>query len=190
MRRLAVLGLVSLLTACAATPRSPAPASRPLVAPAALGQDREVSQVVRAAVGAREVTLNCVVTVREGTMTVVGLNAVGVRLFTVRYDGQAVQADKSPGVPSEVRPEQLLADLQLVYWPLPALQSRLQAEGWQLSEPSPGIRRLRRGGQLVAEVHYGADPAKGAGAEQAWTGRIWLVNFQYDYALQIDSQVL
>ena len=67
-----------------------------------------------------------------------------------------------------------------MFWPLAALQPRLQQEGWQLSEPAPGTRRLRRGAQLVAEVHYAA--------EDPWAGRSWLVNLDYGYSLQIDSQ--
>jgi hypothetical protein len=115
-------------------------------------------------------------------MTVVGLNAVGVRLFTLRHDGGQVQVEKSAGVPAAFEPEHMLADLQLVFWPLATLQSRLQQDGWQVTEPVPGARRLRRGDRLVAEVHYAT--------EDPWAGRSWLVNFEYGYSLQIDSQAL
>jgi hypothetical protein len=178
--------LLATLAACAskppvpAAPPAPPVASRPLLPPATLGQERQANQVVRASIGARALTFNCVVTVKGGVMTVVGLNATGLRLFTVRYDGSNVQAEKSPGVPASLEPEHLLADLQLVFWPLAALQTRLQPEGWQLSEPAPGTRRLRHGDQLVAEVHYGA--------EDPWAGRSLLVNLRFGYSLQIDSQ--
>lgn len=179
MRLLALFGLLCL-GACASTPPAQPVASRPLVAPATLGQERAVSQVVRAALGARELTFNCVVTVKSDAMSVIALNAVGLRLFSLRYDGADVQAETSAGVPAGFEPAHLLADLQLVYWPLAALQPGLQQAGWQLSEPAPGTRRLRRGDQLVAEVHYAA--------EDAWTGRSWLVNFEHGYSLQVDSQ--
>lgn len=141
-----------------------------------------MNQVVRTAMGAREFTFNCVVTVKDGAMSVVGLNAVGVRLFTLRQDGSGVRVEKSAGVPAAFDPGHMLADLQLVFWPLAPLQSRLREDGWQLSEPAPGTRRLQRGDRLVAEVHYAA--------EDAWTGRSWLVNLEYGYTLQIDSQAL
>jgi len=180
MRRLALVALLCL-GGCAATPPArPALVSRPLLAPATLGQERTVSQVVRAALGARELTFNCVVTVKQGAMSVIGLNAVGLRLFSVRYDGATVQADKSPGAPTEFDPAHLVADLQLVYWPIETLQPALTQSGWQLSEPVPGTRRLRRGERLVAEVHYAT--------LDAWTGRSWLVNFEHGYSLQVDSQ--
>jgi hypothetical protein len=185
MTRWVAVAAVFGLAGCAGTAPTRDPAARPLVSPVAVG-DRAVSQVVRASVGARDLTLNCVVTVKEGAMTVVGLNAVGVRLFTVRYDGSMVGAERAPGVPASLEPERLLADLQLVYWPLESLRPRLEEQGWQLSEPDASTRRLRQGERLVAEVHY--EP--GATAGNAWTGRSRLVNFSYGYSLQIDSAPL
>ena len=141
-----------------------------------------MNQVVRGAFGGREITFNCVVTVKDGAMTLVGLNSLGVRLFTVRYDGNAVSSESAPAMSAALMPERLLADLQLVYWPLASLAKPMAEAGWQLSEPAAGIRRLRRGEQLIAEAHYGS--------EDPWRGRSWLVNFEHGYSLQIDSQAL
>lgn len=178
-------GWLTLLTlgACAATP-PPAAASDPwpLMAPASLGSERIVNQVVRGAFGSQELTFNCVVSVKDGSMTLVGMNSLGLRLFTIRYDGNAVQSETAPGMQAAFIPERLLADMQLVFWPFATLQKPLLEAGWQLSESAPGIRRLRRGERLIAEAHYlGEDP---------WTARSWLVNFEYGYSLQIDSQAM
>lgn len=170
-----------LLAGCATASRAPSigeTGERPLVSPAAAG-DRAVSQVVRGAVGAREITISCVVSVKGNEMSVVGLNAMGVRLFTLRYDGQSVTAEKSPGVPDQLQPERLIADLQFVFWPLESLQRPLKDAGYAVSETAPGTRRLRRGDRLIAEAHYsGADP---------WSGRTWLVNLEHGYSLQIEA---
>lgn len=170
------------LAACASPPRAnPAVSSRPLVPPSSLGADRIVNQVVRGAFGARELTFNCVVTVKDGAMTLVGLSSVGMRLFTIRYDGQAVQSEMTPALQG-LDPSRLIADMQLVFWPLSGLEKPMHAAGWQLSEPASGIRRLRHGDQLIAEAHYGSD--------DPWSGRSWLVNFEFGYSLQIESQPL
>ncbi len=179
-------GLLSLallvLGACAThTPRTDT-AARPLVSPASLGSDRLVNQVVRGAFGAREFTINCVVAVQDGVLTLVGLNSLGLRLFTVRYDGEAVSSETAPAMSAPLLPERLLADLQLLYWPLASLAKPLAAAGWQLTEPVAGVRRLRHGEQLIAEAHYSSD--------DPWSGRSWLVNFEHGYSLQIDSQAL
>jgi hypothetical protein len=178
---LAALSGALALAGCAAIPRATPPSpARPLMAPSVAGE-HAVSQVVRGTTGARELIINCVVTLEKGTMTVVGLNAMGVRLFTIRHDGSQVVAEKGTGVPEQLTPERLIADLQLVFWPLTGLQP-LRAAGFDISEPVPGTRRLRHGDRLVAEVHYaGTDP---------WSGRSWLVNLEFGYSLQIDSQPL
>jgi hypothetical protein len=156
--------------------------SRPLVSPSSLNGERAANQVVRGAFGAREMTISCVVTVRDGIFTVVGLTAMGVRAFTIRYDGNEVKVDNDLPVPPQLTAERLLADIQLVYWPLEILRSGLQRAGWQLVEPYAGARRLRRGDKIVAEIHYsGGDP---------WRGRSWLVNLEYGYTLSIDSNPL
>jgi hypothetical protein len=186
---LAVLALGLTLSACATAPRAVPGASlapRPLAAPADAGE-RSVNQVVRGAFGARETVLSCVISVKDGVMSVVGLNALGVRLFTIRFDGQQVQAEKSFAVPDAISPERLLADLQLVYWPLSSLQQTLKPAGLEVSESAPGTRRLRRGDRLVAEVHYAAGGASVDGRDDAWSGRAWLVNLEFGYSLQIDS---
>jgi hypothetical protein len=179
---IATMALLAI-AGCATAPQSPQLSEvRPLVSPASLGTERAVNQVVRGAIGAREVTINCVVNVKDGTMTVVGLSAMGMRLFTIRHDGTEVHAEKGPAMPEQLTPERLLADLQVVFWPLASLQKPLQEAGWQVSEPAPGTRRLRRGDRLIAEVHYSdQDP---------WAGRSWLVNLEYGYSLQIDSKAL
>jgi len=176
---LAVLAFVG----CAATAvKSPNDAARPLLAPSSLGVDRTANQIVRGAFGEREMTLTCVVTVKDGVMTVVGLSAMGIRLFTLRYDGVQTTIENTLPIPPQLTPERLLGDLQLVYWPLSVLDKSLQVAGWQVSEPTPGTRRLRRDNRLIAEVHF-------AGVD-AWQGRSWLVNLEHGYTLSIESKGL
>ena len=152
----------------------------PLASPAALSA-RSASQVIHAVYGARAMTLSTAIQLDAGTLKVVGLTATGQRLFTASWNGTTVSAQKSAFVPDNVDPERVLADVQLALWPLPAVQAAFGQAGLEVTEPFAGVRRLRRGDALVAEVHYaGADP---------WNGRLWFVNFQYDYSLTIDTTV-
>jgi hypothetical protein len=183
--RFASLILALALTGCMSPPQRPAASgdhARPLVAPTTLGSNRAVNQIVRGAFGEREMTINCVVTVKDGVMTIVGLSAMGVRLFTMKYDGRSTSVDNTLPMPAQLTPERLLTDFQLVFWPLDALTKPLATSGWELTEATPGTRRLRRDTRLVAEVHYAsADP---------WTGRSWLVNLEHGYTLSIDSKAM
>jgi hypothetical protein len=178
--RASAVSAVLLMHGCAhAPPPAAAIAPAPLAPPGAPGP-RNASQVIHAAFGPRTLTLGTAIQVDAAGLKVVGLTATGQRLFTVSWDGNAVSAQKSAFVPAEVDPARVLADVQLALWPLASVQAAFRAGGLEVTEPFTGVRRLHRGTALVAEVHYAtADP---------WSGRLWLVNFELDYSLTIDTQ--
>ncbi len=150
----------------------------PLLPPATLGQSKQVTQVLRGDYADSSFSLRSVVTVDAQQLTVVGVTGMGMRAFTVKYDGQNLSEERVPQVPDALQARQLLNDLQLAFWPLPALQQAWQAAGGQVSEPYPGTRRLQRNGVLLAEVHV---------ADDAWHGRVWLRHFDYPYSLYIET---
>jgi hypothetical protein len=184
-----VFAFALLVSACTHAPpaAAPAPAATPvpndaspspLAPPGAVGT-RSAAQVIRAAYGARAVTLRTSIQVNDAGLEVVGVTATGQRLFTAHYDGTKISADKSPFVPAGLDPARVLADMQLALWPLAAVQTAFRERGYSVSEPFAGVRRMMRDDQLLAEVHYtGADP---------WNGRLWFVSFEFDYSLTIDT---
>ena len=184
--RIALLTAVMLLGGCAmqgAGPSTRPAAAQPPPLPAdSLGQSRGAQQVVRAAFGTQEATMTCVVDITAQRMNVIALNAVGMRLFSVSVAEGKLEVERAPGVPDQVQPEQILRDIQLAYWPLAVLQDAWRNSSWDVSEPFAGTRRLKRDGRLIAEVHY-AQPGK-----DPWRGRLWLSNFEFGYALAVDSQ--
>jgi hypothetical protein len=137
-------------------------------------------QIVRAAFGQQEATMQCAVDVAPQRMQVVALNALGLRLFSVTVENDKTAVERAPGIPEQVQPEQILRDIQFCYWPLAALQAGYKGTAWEVTEPFAGTRRLKRDGRLIAEVHYskpGTDP---------WRSRLWLSNYQYGYSLAVD----
>jgi hypothetical protein len=150
----------------------------PLLGPASLGQSRTVTQLLRGEYGATSFTLRCVIKVDAQQLTVVGLTSLGLRAFTLHYDGQRLGEERAAQMPASPGGAELLNDLQLVYWPLATLQQAWHTADVEVSEPWPGTRRLQRAGRLLAEVHYASDP---------WNGRIWLRHFDRPYELYIES---
>jgi hypothetical protein len=174
----AALVLAAPLGGCAHSTRQNTPVPVRLAAPAAL-TPRSAEQVIRAVYGAQTITLRTAVQLDTAGLKVVGVNATGQRLFTVSWDGKTVAVDKGAFVPDAVQPGRVLADLQLAFWPLASVREMFAAQGLEVSEPFAGVRRLQRGAALVSEVHYTtADP---------WSGRLWLVNFEHDYSLTVDT---
>lgn len=177
------------LAACANGPQRAAPAldAPPLLAPSSLGATMQAQQILHAAYGSDEATLQCVVNADAELLSVICLTAMGQRVFSLDYDGRELKALRAPFAPSSIDPARIVADLQLAYWPLSALQPAWQRAGYELSEPRPGLRRLQSGGRLVAEVHE-AMPAQSEGGRAEWPARVWLANFRYGYALDIETQ--
>lgn len=173
-----------LLGGCVGLQTSPPPAVNraavPTLPAATLGQTRNALQIVRAAFGPQEATMQSAVDITPERMQVVALSAMGLRLFSVIVEGGKTTVERAPGIPEQVQPEQILSDIQLCYWPLEALRAGYQGTSWDVSEPFVGTRRLKRDGRLIAEVHYskpGTDP---------WRSRLWLANFEYGYSLAVD----
>jgi hypothetical protein len=182
VNRRSLLLAVLALPACGLAPRRESSTALPLLAPATLGAPRSALQVLRGAFGAHDVVFQCVVDVDADRVTLVGLGAQSQRWFSLRYDGRSLETQISPQAPELLDPQRMLADLQLALWPLAALEQALAGSGWQVTEPAPATRRLRRDGRLVAEVHYGGlDP---------WNGRLWFSHFESGYTLAVESQPL
>ncbi len=176
--RLPLILATVLLAGCAHTARQPAgPAPRGL-APVSAVSPRSASQVIHAAYGERAATLRTALEVSASDIKLVGVTATGQRLFAASYDGQTVHAERGTFVPADIHPERVLADMQLALWPLPALRQAL-GSAYEVAEPFAGVRRLKRDGHLVAEVHYAGD--------DPWSGRLWLVSFEHGYSLTVDT---
>lgn len=182
-RSLVLLFATLTLTGCAAwTTPAPAPANNApkILSAASLGQTRSAQQIVRAAFGNKEATMQCAVDVSPARMQVVALNAMGLRLFSVKVENGKTEVERSLGVPEQVQPEQILRDIQFCYWPLAVLQEGMRGSNWEITEPFAGTRRIKRDGRLIYEVHYaqpGADP---------WRTHLWLANFEFGYSLAVD----
>jgi hypothetical protein len=173
-----------LLAACAHAPVSRAPqagattTSWPLVAPDAISP-RAATQVIRGTWGGKSMTLRTAIELDADSLDVVAVTATGQRVFTIHSDGKTVRAERGAFVPKAVEPERVLVDMQLSLWPLATIEPLFRTAGFTVVDPFAGVRRVLRGEQLVAEVHYaGADP---------WAGRLWLVNFEHGYSLTIDT---
>jgi hypothetical protein len=177
--------VLALLTSACATvpaPSAPSASSLPVLPAASLGSSHSAQQIVRAAFADSDATMQCVVEITPQRMSVVALNALGLRLFSVAVEDGQTTVERMPGVPEQIQPERILSDIQLAYWPLAKLQQAYRGSAWQVSEPFAGTRRLKRDGRLIAEVHY-AQPTR-----NPWNERLWLSNYEFGYSLSVTSQ--
>jgi hypothetical protein len=164
------------LAGCAAPPPS-APARLGLkLAPSALGESISLQQHLKVERAGRTDELDAALEVDAAQLQLVGL-AFGQRVLSLRYDGKNLTSWRHVMLPSQVRPEDVLEDIQLALWPAAAIAQALP-KGWRIEDN--GLHRsLYLGDALIATVDYSGLPR--------WSGTVVLENLRYKYRLTIQS---
>ncbi|MBM3117126.1 DUF3261 domain-containing protein [Jeongeupia naejangsanensis] len=142
--------------------------------PAAFGGEHVLEQRLTMRWPGETRTLDVVASIDVQRISLVGLG-LGVRLFSLDYDGRTVTAVEN--VPMALPAERMLNDFLIVHAPLPALQAALPA-GWQASE-NGRQRTVSHDGQNAIVVDYSND--------DRLAGRAQLTNLPLHYQLTIDT---
>lgn len=175
--RKAYIALIAALalSGCASAP--PAPARLGLrLAPATLGESISVQQRLEVERGGSVNTLDVALEIDPSRLELVGM-AFGQRVLTLSYDGKELSSWRHVMLPSQLRAEDVLEDVQLTLWPAAALRASL-GQGWSIEEA--GLRRtLSKDGADVIVIDY-SGPTR-------WQGKVVLRNLRYDYRLTIES---
>lgn len=182
-----IVSAAVLLAGCAlAQPRDQAAVPFAPLSPASLGRTVQAEQILRIAYGESGLALQCTASVTPAETSLTCFTALGQRAFHLKHDGQTLSSEAAALNATAISPERILTDLQLAYWPLPALTAAMAGSLWQVSEPVPDVRRLRHNGALYADIYYSGHLA----SAKSWDGRLWLVNFEQRYSLDIESRAI
>ncbi|MFC7422177.1 DUF3261 domain-containing protein [Iodobacter arcticus] len=172
--------MLALLGGCTSeAPETRLPALR--LAPAAFAGSVSLTQRLSVtplpANSAAPKTLDALLEINPEQIQLAGF-ALGQRILTVSWDGQSLTSSRHALLPKEVDEQRVLRDVQLVYWPLAAVQAALPA-GWTLSEEG-NVRKLTLGQENAITIRYHATPR--------WAGQAELENTLEHYRLVIDSK--
>ncbi|AZN36314.1 DUF3261 domain-containing protein [Iodobacter ciconiae] len=175
-----LIALLALLGGCASeATKMNLPALH--LAPAAFGGSVTLTQRLSVtplpAGGALPKNLDALLEIDPEQVQLAGF-ALGQRILTISWNGQSLTSNRHALLPKEVDEQRVLRDVQLVYWPLAAVQAALPA-GWVLSEEG-NIRKLTLDQQNTITVRYHATPR--------WAGQAELENKLEHYRLVIDSK--
>lgn len=121
----------------------------------------------------------CILELDKQRIAMAGLTKEGAGLFNLTYDGKKIVSDKSPLLPNSVSPEFIIADLQLVYWPVAVLQKSLEASPWRLEADKNHRRLYYQGNKRVDVTYLSPDPV--------WAKSVELINFRHNYHLRIKT---
>jgi len=176
--RTSVIAAAMLLSACATTAPPPAARLGLKLAPSALGESISVQQHLRVERNGRSDELDVALEVEPQKLEMVGL-ALGQRVLSLSYDGTELKSWRHAMLPSQVKAEDVMEDMQLTLWPVDAVRAALPA-GWQVEEQ--GLRRtLSLNGETVMVINYSGMPR--------WSGKLVLDNLRYQYRLTIESEL-
>lgn len=180
MRRLLAL-LPLLLAACASTPPALpercvwlSPGASWCLAPASAMPRLAVVQQLDAELPERRERFIAQLELSGTDLRMAALNPLGQRLFVLHDDGERLDYRPFGPLAGRFAPGYVLADLQLMHWPLAALKPSLADAGLRLTQ-SGNQRRLWRGRRLIARVDY--TPGR------HWPARVEYENLERQYRL-------
>ena len=108
-------------------------------------------------------------------VSLVGLGALGEVLFECRYDKS--QAEKCDTLVEGIPAVMLLQDIELIYWPLDELNSKIKHSSFSLTETAQRRVLLYRQ-RILSEITYEK--------ERSLLSRVKLDNKKYNYQLYIE----
>jgi hypothetical protein len=162
--------LLPLMAGCAAPGLLLAP-----LAPRTLGRRVEQRQEVTFSYHGHTRSFQAALKVAPQNLTLIGLTAIGQRLFTLSWNGRAIRFKSSLNQLKHFEPKQVLADLELAYWPLPVLRAALPKN---LRLETIGTARiLWRGDTLLWFAS--------SGGPDRWTTPVTIYNARRGYRLHI-----
>lgn len=179
-RHILMLASLLTLTACASFWLS---GGLPLlqIPPSALPHPATVEQRLVISWPGEQRSIEAVLDIDDTRMSLIGM-AMGVRLFSLDYDGQHMTETQS--LPTGLPAERMINDLLLVYTPADTLQKALPS-GWLVQQDNSGQRTILRDGKVAIVISYSG----GNAASHVWPQRVVLDNKALYYQLTIDTAV-
>ena len=149
--------------------------------PSAFSGSIDVLQLVTARHEHDEFTFEGRLSIQPDRFLLVSMDGTGRRMMTIQWGGGSITAERAPEIPPDLKPENVVADITLLFWPEAAVRKGLAVSGATLTV-APGRRTVSFNGRDIVQIRYdGSDP---------WSGVSHLRNDVWQYDLEIHSQRL
>ncbi|TCI03292.1 DUF3261 domain-containing protein [Corallincola luteus] len=176
---------IFILASCAHPQKGeslPKPISNALydVRPALLGDTEpypdSLSQLVTFHYDTRTEALPFVISLSSDEILMSAIASWGSPLFVLRYDGHDITFLQAPIVDIALKPEYILGDFFLTYWPTNSLANALKPLGFTIADDGL-TRQVWQDGLLVMTIQYQHN--------SRWRSAVELVHHQLNYQLNI-----
>lgn len=195
IRSLFSAGLLILLSGCATPPTAENPRQTNISSairiapevvlqlpdPAELGRPVEASQLVTADYGGQSYAFTARISATPEHFLMVGLDLIGRKLLTIDWQKDGITYEKAKWLPAQLQPENILADIVLLYWPDQAVRHALSGSAVQLLVNENG-RAILAGEQKVWQADYQAKTEN-----NRWSGKLHYRNLALDYEFSVQS---
>lgn len=151
-----------------------------LPSPAALGRVEDAQQLVTAHYNGAVFVFETRISVTPSRLLVVGTDMLGRRAMTISWDGSAMRVEVASWVPAALRPQNVLADIILMHWPIGVLRADLNP-GAAIETPAPNQRVVTLAGRTMIRME------RVSGVPPYWSGQWYYQNLAWGYALDIES---
>jgi hypothetical protein len=175
-----------MLSACATGPAPNSVRIAPgldlvLPSPGTLGRTLQATQLVTAHYQDRTVLFEGHVSASPAQVLLVVVDQFGRRALSVTWNDAALTYTAAPWLPATLRPQSMLADIVVLYWPAPVVRRALAPSGGTLVT-APGVRSVVLGGREIIHAEY-----QPSAPGETWAGHARYRNLPWGYDLDIQS---
>jgi hypothetical protein len=149
--------------------------------PADLGRSVEVTQLVTAHYGDNTFAFEAHISATPEHFLLVGLDLMGRKLMTIDWTKDKIFYETASWVPSQLHPENVLADIVLLYWPDAVVRKSLAMSGGKLVIRS-GVRTVLSRGKKVWQATY-----QSISKNDPWSGQLNYSNLSWGYNFTVQS---
>ena len=139
-------------------------------------EPNEVVQLLKGSYEDKQFVFQVALSLQKDRLSLIGLDTMGRRAFTVKWDDNGVHGEKAPWIPSELKGEHILYDLMLAYWPIDALK-----QSSDIIIEAQDKRLITRNGKKHVTISRLNGPER-------WQGRLVIENHHRSYRIEVQSQ--
>jgi hypothetical protein len=148
--------------------------------PADLGRSVQAMQLITVQRDGDTYVFEGQISITPERFLLVGTDPMGRRAMTVTWTEAGVTTESAPWMPSALRPDSMLADIVMLYWPEDVVRRAIAPAGAELVVNAKS-RTVRINGRDVLHVDY---DQSGTGP---WTGSLHYANHGWGYEITVRS---
>lgn len=183
MIKATLLGLLVFIAGCSITPPPASNLSRDLLSPAELGESVALEQLVSFVFNGKKQQMLVHMDIEPNALQLLAFDGFSTPLFKLEYDGKKLVKENFIPMVDDGIAKRVLADMQLVYWPVSRLNQHFASDGWKVEqticEQGLSCRKLYLDEELVAVVLYQSD--------KQWHSDVSINNLTANYQIEIST---